>query len=434
MLCSKCGKEIPENSQFCNICGTKVEQPKPVNTDTAASRNAEKKKSSPLIRIAIWIIGVVFLAGSISGMSIPEMIGAIERGEPLWNHGLYDLENALKNQESVITIHKVNWDTKVCPWSQMGSFLRDYLAGNPELYYIDTKNTKITHTETAEDSFYTLNMVYFDDLTSDRAAERLENAADRMLQSMPSHISDWEKALYIHDALIRHVTYESGDRDQTAYGALVDGKAVCMGYSMAYEYLLTKAGVECDTVIGYADSLSAAIDSPVITVDLHAWSVVTFTENGVKRSYYVDTTWDDPDKKDTYGTDYVRHRWFCATQEDLDKEGRSTLQEGYDLSQWNLDDDAMNYYVYTNAVIDSYDLDEVIQIMQTQYLQGSNFLSLRMADLDTYYDLKFAMEHGGDIQKLGEALGIHSYAYRFSYNYSGDGLLCFDIFLNYPGQ
>lgn len=486
MFCTNCGNRLPDHAKFCTGCGTKVSDPagkteesRPDSTyryvpprgsareviDTSArrqeNRNAGKaaeaepkaavssapkaetgKASAPskstnlsgVLGLLLILAFVAIAAASVVlNMSIPEFFGVLRRGEPLLDRGLYDLKLALAEQDTTVTIREDNWDTSVCPWSQIEPFLRDYIIANPELYYVDIRNTKIVLVESADDSYCALNIAYFDDLTSERAAQQLEAAADSILKSIPSGSSDWEKALYLHDELICHVTYESGTRDQTAYGALVDGKAVCMGYAMAYEYLLTRAGVECDTVIGYADEFSAALDGTLFQQDQHAWTIVTFRENGVEQSYYVDTTWDDTDMTDAYGREYISRRWFCVTQEDISREGRSVLQDGYDMSQWNLNDDAMNYYDRTGAMIDSYDFSEVVQIMQAQIQQGNNRLSLRVTDLDAYYDLLFSMEEGGDFRKLCDALDISSCGYEFSYRYTGDGLLCFDIYLNYPG-
>ena len=435
MYCNQCGKELPKGSNFCGNCGAAVQrQQNPRSSATMVQEKHAKntpKKSHPLIVFLLLLFLALFITSASLEMSIPEIVVAIRRREPLMNRSFYDLENALNEKDTEVTIRQEDWDTSICSWMNIDSFLNDYIAATPELYYVDIRNTAFLR-ESARNNAYTIKLAYFDELTTDSAAQRMEAAADTLLQGIPAGSSDWETALYLHDALIRHVTYEEGDLDQTAYGALVNGKAVCMGYAMAYEYLLTRAGIDCDTVIGYTDEFSAAMDGTLFQMDRHAWTIVTFRENGVARSYYVDTTWDDLALKDSYGQDYISRRWFCVTQEDIDREGRATLQKGCDMSQWDLSDDSLNYYVHTGTMIDHYDLEEVTQIMQTQLLQGTNYLTLRMADMDTYYDLSFAMEHGGDFQKLCDTLGIGLCPYSYSYSYLGDGLLCFDIYLNYP--
>lgn len=433
MFCTKCGKQIPDHAKFCSGCGAKV-------TPTAASETQGKKAVSPRKpgRVIVCLLILAFvIAAAISvrlNMSIPEVVAAIGRGEPLRDRAMYDLQLRLEERDNSLVIRQSNWDEDLCPWSEVEWFLKDYLHATPELFYLDIRNTSVSVGELDGKAVCYVKLAYLDGLTSDAAQQQLEAAADRILQTVPRGATDWEKALYIHDALIRSVTYEDGERDQTAYAALVDGKAVCMGYAMAYEYLLTRAGVEADTVCGYADELSAALDDTLMQMPGHAWTVVTFTENGVRQSCFVDTTWDDLGKTDAYGNEYVSHHWFGVTLEDIQQEGRSTLEKGYDLSQWNLDNPTLNYYVRNGFMIDSYDLDQVVQIMQDQLLQGRNFISVRMADLDTHYDVRFNMEENGDLQKLGNALGISGYAYSFSYRYTGDGVLFFDVYLDYPQE
>lgn len=384
----------------------------------------------------VWLLILAFIiAAAISvrlNMSIPEVVGALRRGEPLNERAMYDLQLRLEDRDASLIIRQSNWDEDLCPWSEVEWFLKDYLHTTPELFYLDIRNTSVSVGEMDGEAVCYVKLAYLDGLTSDAAEQQLEAAADRILQTVPHGATDWEKALYIHDALIRCVAYEEGARDQTAYAALVDGKAVCMGYAMAYEYLLTRAGVEADTVCGYSNELSAALDGTLMQMPGHAWTVMTFTENGVRRSCFVDTTWDDLGKTDTDGNEYVSHHWFGVTLEDIQHEGRSTLEKGYDLRQWNLDAPSLNYYVRNGSMIDSYDLNQIVQIMQDQIAQGQNLITVRMADLDTYYAVRFNMEENGDLQKLGSALGISEYAYSFSYQYTGDGLLCFDIYLDYP--
>ncbi len=96
-----------------------------------------------------------------------------------------------------------------------------------------------------------------------------------------------EKIRAIHDALAGHVTYdlegydlgEVDDQSHTAYGALVEGRAVCDGYAEAFNLLLNRAGITSDLVIG------EALDEG------HAWNLVAFEEG----FYHVDLTWNDLD-------------------------------------------------------------------------------------------------------------------------------------------
>lgn len=111
-----------------------------------------------------------------------------------------------------------------------------------------------------------------------------EIVADVTKQNFTSKL---EKALYIHDYLVVNCRYNwdvaFGNRDNapkrvwTALGALIDGDAVCQGYTLAYKLLLNRVGVE-----------SVYVESNLIN---HIWNLVQM-DNG--NWYHVDATWDDP--------------------------------------------------------------------------------------------------------------------------------------------
>ncbi|MCR5834529.1 MAG: hypothetical protein K6G55_07780 [Selenomonadaceae bacterium] len=92
------------------------------------------------------------------------------------------------------------------------------------------------------------------------------------------------KQLYIHDAIIERTSYytenpqPSSARFQTAFGALIDGKANCQGYTDAFYMLGTMCGLDVDKINGYTNKES------------HVWNTITF---GDGKYYFVDLTWDD---------------------------------------------------------------------------------------------------------------------------------------------
>ena len=70
----------------------------------------------------------------------------------------------------------------------------------------------------------------------------------------------------------------SGNNCHTAYGALIEKKAVCDGYALAFNLLARRAGIPCLMVSGMVDGYC------------HGWNLVKV--NGNLR--YIDVTWDDP--------------------------------------------------------------------------------------------------------------------------------------------
>ena len=111
----------------------------------------------------------------------------------------------------------------------------------------------------------------------------LQSAAQTAINSIPSTAqSQYDKALYLHDYLAQRVSYAYGTTDNmTAYGALINGSAGCVGYAKAYQYLLQQAGITAWMVMGTATSSNGT--------ENHAWNVANLDGGW----YYIDVTWDD---------------------------------------------------------------------------------------------------------------------------------------------
>lgn len=113
-------------------------------------------------------------------------------------------------------------------------------------------------------------------------------------------MSNEDKVLAIHDYLVDNCQYDVTEPVEkvpyisfTAYGAIVNKKAVCQGYAIALNYLLKKLGVNCLYVT--SDEMH------------HGWSMVSL--DGLW--YHVDATWDDPVTSD--GSKWVLHACFLLS-------------------------------------------------------------------------------------------------------------------------
>ena len=128
--------------------------------------------------------------------------------------------------------------------------------------------------------------------------KRFNRSVDDFLADIDMNQSDYDVALQIHDKLIdlTHYDYdmrEFGDLGRTAYAPLIensdgeDHMAVCVGYAMAYSYLMRLCGLECVPVTGIAGPADGDISE-------HTWNMMRI--GGVW--YESDATWDDLEKRD----------------------------------------------------------------------------------------------------------------------------------------
>lgn len=137
----------------------------------------------------------------------------------------------------------------------------------------------------------------------------IENA-NKLLKGIEGNdsLSDIEKALLLHDRLALFCEYDVvnlendtlPDKVFNIYGTLGEGLAVCMGYALAYDYLLERVGIESQ----YCSSNKL----------IHAWNIIYIDGE----PYHVDVTWDDP-TNDISGQVY--HNNFLRSTEGIKETG-----------------------------------------------------------------------------------------------------------------
>ena len=157
---------------------------------------------------------------------------------------------------------------------------------------------------------YEITLEYDDGVENLRALHNESiDKADRVIASIITDgMSGMDKIKAIHDYLILNCSYDYenyilGDiplESRLSYGTLISHKAVCQGYSAAFNLLCERAGIRSVGMNGYAPG------SP----DEHAWNM--FLIDG--QIYYVDVTHDDP-VPDQKGR--VSYRYYYLTEAEL---------------------------------------------------------------------------------------------------------------------
>ncbi len=133
-------------------------------------------------------------------------------------------------------------------------------------------------------------------LTTAAEEQAVQNAVAAALESLAlDGKSDYEKAEAITAFICDNVEYdyehlndESYKLKGSAYGALINGQAVCQGYANLFYRMALEAGLGCRIITGTADNGSVT--------DAHAWNIVRV--NG--RWYNHDVTWRDTGRTMNY--------------------------------------------------------------------------------------------------------------------------------------
>lgn len=200
---------------------------------------------------------------------------------------------------------------------------------------------------------YTLTFQYHYDLdavTLRQWRAETEQAVLYLLENVVAQdMPDYQKVLVIHDWIINNTRYNTANMEEAgnhlAYGALVKGSCVCMGYAEAGLIMFQAVGLDTHYISGDATNSAGVTEG-------HAWNAVKVDGEW----YLVDMTWDDPTSAD--GQDILRYDYFLVTDSQLARDhvwDRSGLPV-CNGTQWNADraldaygQDSGSYSVYDSS-------------------------------------------------------------------------------------
>lgn len=117
--------------------------------------------------------------------------------------------------------------------------------------------------------------------------DELERKREEIYLLIDDEWTDYQKVYFVNDYIVENVEYDqtlSGDFVHTVYGSIVDGVAVCDGYSYGVQYLLDGLGITNLVCAGQAYNPSTG------SSEGHMWSYVRIYDHW----YGLDTTWNDP--------------------------------------------------------------------------------------------------------------------------------------------
>ena len=98
--------------------------------------------------------------------------------------------------------------------------------------------------------------------------------------------SEHEKCRVIFRWITDNIAYSFSNQTRDVTLVLKRRKAVCMGYASLFETMCKKAGLECETVSGYAKTLTTDIGVKPQKTN-HDWNVVKLYD----KWYFIDATW-----------------------------------------------------------------------------------------------------------------------------------------------
>ncbi len=251
---------------------------------------------------------------------------------------------------------------------------RSLMADRPELFWL-SKNFVVSKDTLSNDVYMALdheNEEYgceylFTGKEVDEKSELLKTKVEEII-SATENLSAFETEKYFHDWLCNNVVYdETADETIfTAYGALINGVAVCEGYSRAMQMLCNKADIP--SVIIYGQSRNSG----------HMWNLVCL-EN---LWYHTDVTWDDQN-------DFISYTFFNLTDNhisadhtvypvDVTGKDKTVTEEGeYNIFSRECSAIQHNYFVYNDLTLLPNAIDKPAIKMYEAALRGEHHIQFK---------------------------------------------------------
>lgn len=230
--------------------------------------------------VGLIVLCISLLVTSTAAYAEDEVLGSSE--EPVTYTSVEDAGKALiagikRHEETIIIRHNIKGDdvdrqifeeaTKHNKENPIGGDYTLYIGAS--YGGINTENDEYTDVE------YTFDYV----LSLDQEKE-LDAAVKKCLDELGTEgKSEYRKVKLIYDYICDNVKYDTTDSyslNYTAYGALIEGKAVCAGYADLFYRLALEAGLDARVICG--DGYGGP----------HAWNIVKIGDV----YYNLDSTWD----------------------------------------------------------------------------------------------------------------------------------------------
>ena len=318
---------------------------------------------------------------------IPEKEITQEQSAYYYGYSILDEESRKVYRQLAAGIESFQEKIPIDPISQeqLEKVMRVLMADHPEYFWTDGTSS-YTYQELPGGSIQNMEVQPEYQVAGQEARDlqnQIEAKADQWIQGAPQG-DTYERIKYVYETLIDQVEYqEDSPQNQNIRSVFLEGKTVCMGYSKAAQYLLNRMGIFCTLVTGTVTG-----EKP----SSHAWNLVKIKD----QYYYMDVTWGNPGYLNPVENDaYISYSYLCCNWDTL----APTHVPDDTIPLPSCEDDSYNYYKNKGRWYDSFDWDQIYQVIQSDLVQGAEMTELRFAGEESYATATEALVDGNLIQE-----------------------------------
>lgn len=291
---------------------------------------------------------------------------------------VYRISEEQDEKYGLYPVGKVNIPNESVSETEMNLCIKTFSMDHPEIFWISNRFSYGSLGDQTVIQLYS----YISGEECKKRIENLDAAINQIISAVPSGLNEYHLEKWIHNTVLEQCVYASGVKDSddgweefTIYGALVNGSAVCEGYSHSMCFLLNKVGLECYYVSGYSQN------------EAHMWNTVKVDGNW----YHLDATWND--SENTY------YNYFNLTDkqievdhiisdmyEDMVEDTEITFVDIFNVFLPECSSNSANYYVVESTYI--YDFEECRDVIVSDLVAAAE-----NRDEDFYVRLDTSMDY-----------------------------------------
>ncbi len=208
----------------------------------------------------------------------------------------------------------------------------DLYLNSPEFFFLENRiEFYYTNSENRE---YVTRVYFLYSMSSQerkKAESEYEKELDYIVSQVDVHMTDVEKALWVHDYFASSYEYDNDMSIYDAYNLFTQRKGICQAYSLGYVAVMRELGIETYTIS--SEKMN------------HSWNIVNIDGEW----YHVDVVFDDPTPDKTGA---AQHNYFLLSDDEIENAKNphsgwqsrySCVSDKYSNSMWKNVASRMDY-------------------------------------------------------------------------------------------
>lgn len=284
---------------------------------------------------------------------------------------------------------------------------------HPEMFWVEPQLTFYERTRDGIPYAYYVEFSYNSLSSIEARQDQIDQEIEGILDMVKDYHHPYDKVKKVYEYLIRGVSYDERNTDQSLYSALVLNTGVCAGYARAFQYIMDCLGIPSTYVTGdLIDDENQSTSywyekSPLLRLETgHAWNLVNIEGDW----YHVDVTSGDAASDNEIDSDYISYSYLCLTTQEITK--THTIGPMMKLPQCI--SDRYDYFKLSGSYFDDYDRLSFERHLAATFPANSSQVEVKFASASGLQRAYANLFEEGAIFDIFDTLGVTDRTVHYS--------------------